>query len=347
MSTLEHATVTSKGKEGIPSWNGAAESFQAYQEAALLFEQTTPYQKRYLCGPKLQSALEGAALRLVVGKRPDWLSDNNGVTRLLEHLRSGLGRPQMPELTDLLNRYFRSTRRKANETMNEYVTRKAEVYVRAQQAMQRVQPVHGLKAIGSGHRDGWPAPYWGDGFPSRSWWRSPRSQDHTASAESAEASEAATTGEDDPEIQEGSASDLAYQTSDHWSWSRYHQWQDSWSSSGWDWGTSSQWSWRDRDWARAYEPQESYPELVPEFVQAWLLLTDAGLESSERNLILTAIQGDLTLSRVAQELRNHFPEGEIKKREPETARLPWRAGRGREGVRGRGRGPGRRLSCRR
>ena len=169
--------------------------------------------------------------------------------------------------------------------------------------------------MSSGSRDGWPAPYWGDGFPCRSWWRSPGSRDNTASAEPPEANEAAATGEDDPEVPEGSASDLAYQPSDHWSWSRYHQRQDSWSSSGWDWGTSAQWSWHDRNWARAYEPQKRYPELVPEFAQAWLLLTDAGLESSERNLILTAIQGDLTLSRVAQELRNHFPEGEIKKKE--------------------------------
>ena len=171
MSVVESSSVASKSKDGIPSWNGAAESFQAYQEAALLYEQTTPYQKRYLRGPKLQSALEGAALRLVVGKRPDWLSDNHGVTRLLEHLRKGLGRPQMPELTDLLNRYFRSTKRRANETMNEYVTRKAEVYVRAQQAMLRVQPVHGLKGTSKEAYDGWPPPHRGDGFPSWTWER--------------------------------------------------------------------------------------------------------------------------------------------------------------------------------
>ena len=44
-------------------------------------------------------------------------------------------------------------------------------------------------------------------------------------------------------------------------------------------------------------------------------MADASLETSERNLILTAIQGDLSVSRAAQELRNHFPEGEIRKKE--------------------------------
>ena len=142
MSTSEAGSTPSKNREGPPTWNGAAETFQSYEEAARLYEQTTPYQKRYLCGPKLQNALEGAALRLVVGKRPDWLSDAGGVNRLLAHLRQCLGKPQMPELTDLLSRYFRMTKRKAGETMNGYITRKCEVYVRCQQALSRVRPHH-------------------------------------------------------------------------------------------------------------------------------------------------------------------------------------------------------------
>ena len=142
MSASDAGSVQSKNRDGPPSWNGSAETFQAYEEAARLYEQTTPYQKRYLCGPKLQNALEGAALRLVVGKRPDWLSDSGGVDRLLTHLRQCLGKPQMPELTDLLSKYFRSTKRRAGETMNCYITRKCEIYVRCQQALSRVRPHH-------------------------------------------------------------------------------------------------------------------------------------------------------------------------------------------------------------
>ena len=318
MSALDSSGVTSKSKEGIPSWNGSAESFQAYQEAALLFEQTTPYQKRYLCGPKLQSALEGAALRLVIGKRPDWLSDNNGVNRLLEHLRRGLGRPQMPELTDLLSRYFRSTRRRSNESMNEYVTRKAEVYVRAQQAMKRVQPVHGMSSASQSLGSGWPTPPGGEGFPPRSRrgsnasWTSSGAMGSVASPE-----EGSETGENAPPTTSGQGSEGATTREENWNGRWYGGWSDSsWSYGNWDWWSSP--SWQRSDWSSWEYPsvQESYPELVPEFVQAWLLLTDAGLEASERNLILTAIQGDLTLARVAQELRNHFPESELRKKEP-------------------------------
>ena len=311
MSALESSGVTSKSKEGIPSWNGSAESFQAYQEAVLLFEQTTPYQKRYLCGPKLQSALEGAALRLVIGKRPDWLSDNNGVNRLLEHLRKGLGRPQMPELTDLLSRYFCSTRRRSNESMNDYVTRKAEVYVRAQQAMQRVQPVHGMGSASQSLRSGWPTPPQGEGFlpgsrrGSNASWASSGVTGSVAPPE-----EESETGETDRPATTGQGSEGASAREENW----YGRWYGGWSDIYWSYGSWDWWSnprWQRTDWSSS----ESYPELVPEFVQAWLLLTDAGLESSERNLILTAIQGDLTLARMAQELRNHLPESELRNKE--------------------------------
>ena len=152
MSASDAGTAPNKSRDGPPAWNGAAETFQAYEEAARLYEQTTPYQKRYLCGPKLQNALEGAALRLVVGKRPDWLSDNGGVDRLLNHLRQCLGKPQMPELRDLLSKYFRSSKRKAGETMNGYITRKCEIYVRCQQALSRVKPHHSKEATRKDYR---------------------------------------------------------------------------------------------------------------------------------------------------------------------------------------------------
>ena len=75
---------------------------------------------------------------MVAGRKADWVSKANGVSILLEHLRHCLGRPQIPEMTEHLTRYFKSGRRKAHESMNEYITRKAEMYLRAQQAMKRV-----------------------------------------------------------------------------------------------------------------------------------------------------------------------------------------------------------------
>ena len=145
--------------------NGSSNSKHKDVEAARLYEQTTPYNKRYLCGPKLQSVLEGAALRLVVGKRADWLSDNGGVERLLEHLRRCLGKPQMPELMDLLGKYIRGSKRRPGESMNEYITKKCEFYVRAQQAMWRVKPHHGgQEAANRSAYRGWPSAPGAGGF---------------------------------------------------------------------------------------------------------------------------------------------------------------------------------------
>ena len=45
-------------------------------------------------------------------------------------------------------------------------------------------------------------------------------------------------------------------------------------------------------------------ELLPDYVQGWYLLQDAGLTSHERNVVQTAIQGDFSMARVAQELRS-------------------------------------------
>ncbi|CAE7746229.1 unnamed protein product [Symbiodinium necroappetens] len=57
------------------------------------------------------------------------------------------------------------------------------------------------------------------------------------------------------------------------------------------------------------------PDLVPEFVQAWMLLQDAQLDANERNMVLTAVQSDMRLQRVAQELRTQFPESETRRRD--------------------------------
>ena len=84
------------------------------------------YHKRALCGPRLISELTGTARKFIVGKRPDWCSFSGGVQRLLEHLRQSLGKPRIPELSEALTKYFRQSRRKRGESMNDYIVRKSE-----------------------------------------------------------------------------------------------------------------------------------------------------------------------------------------------------------------------------
>ena len=130
----------SRSKDGVPQWSGDAASYQEYEEQALQWEQSIAYGKRYLCGPKLIQEMSGTARKLVTGKRPDWLSFNGGVAHLMKHLRRSLGRPQIPELSEYLNKYFKQSRRRKFETMSQYIVRKTEVYQRAKQALARVLP---------------------------------------------------------------------------------------------------------------------------------------------------------------------------------------------------------------
>ena len=305
-SGAEQPNGLSKGREGVPSWDGTPSSFQAFAESAELFEQSTPFHKRYLCGPRLQAELTGAARRHVVGQRADWLSHNQGVHTLLQHLRQCLGRPQLPELTDLLTQYFKGSRRLQGESMGNYISRKCELYIRAQQAMRRVQPHHGrTDSRAGGSVTGWPSAWTGSNWNSRRTSVDSQATEEDANADppvqaAAPTAATTTTAEDDTE-------------GPQWNWSRNGQWQ------AWDWSWNS--TWQGSTWSYnsggSYEARESspLPELVPEFVQAWYLLQDAGLEQNEKNLVLTAIKGSMSLQQVAQELRTQFPEIELRRRD--------------------------------
>ena len=56
-------------------------------------------------------------------------------------------------------------------------------------------------------------------------------------------------------------------------------------------------------------------EILPDFVQGWYLLFDASLNTTERNLIHTAVQGDYSLQRIAQELRSQWDDNNIRNRD--------------------------------
>ena len=297
----------------IPTWDGSADSFQASCEAALLFEQTTKFQDRYLAGPRLVGELQGAAKRLIVGQKPDWVSYNGGVEHLLQHLRRCLGKPQVPELTELLAKYFKTSKRKPGELMGEYITRKCELYVRAQQSMSRIKPHHDRTEASTGVD--WPGPW--NSYSRRSSVDSRASTEGVPEGDMSNDSQAAaptapTTGEPS-ETHSSSTSNTGNQnyTWNDWSWSG--------SSSYWNWQSYSSWNWQPRNWGSASSYSEGtsmvLPELVPEFVQAWLLLQDAGLEPHEKNTVIVATQGDMSLQRVAQELRNQFADLDIKKRD--------------------------------
>ncbi|CAE7474699.1 unnamed protein product, partial [Symbiodinium sp. KB8] len=255
-----------------------------------------------MAGPRLVSELQGAAKRMVVGKAPDWVSFNGGVEVLMQQLRTCLGRPQVAELTDYLSQYFRHSRRRSGESINDYVTRKSELYMRAQQALSRVRPHQEATATaGLGSGDGF------RGTQRRSSWTS----------------ETTTTT-----VPEGDdvADEAATDTGTTWNWEGASQgggWTSSptWGGySGPSWWQSSSWNWAgSRDYA-GYWPAKGLSdarkvELLPEWVQGWYLLQDAGLSTNERNVVFTALKGDFSVQKVAQELRNQWSEQDLKRRD--------------------------------
>ncbi|OLP75091.1 hypothetical protein AK812_SmicGene45175 [Symbiodinium microadriaticum] len=307
----------SRTKDGVPIWDGEAGTFNDFEEACLMYEQSIAKEKRYLCGPKILAELTGAARRLVAGKGATWISYSGGVNELLRHLRACLGKPQISELSEFLNKYFKHSRRRPQETINDYVTRKCEVYLRAQQALRRVAPHHTMARTGVPSRS-----TTGSGAP---WWPGSRrssvdSTEHSVSEARPEVQSAAPTAattegteEDDQDREERYTWNQGGNYSGTGTWERYPSWH-SWGYGGYDswWGTNHNW-WTSPSTEDAQDAQ--MPELLPDYVQGWYLLQDAGLTTQERNVVQTALQGDFSLQRVAQELRNQWSGSDLLKRE--------------------------------
>ncbi|CAE7192708.1 unnamed protein product, partial [Symbiodinium necroappetens] len=242
MSSASSTDEITRTREGVPVWDGDASTYTAYAEAAELYEQTTAYHKRSLVAPRLVAELQGAARKLVVGQPANWLSFNGGVAKLLEHLRVGLGQPKIPEFTEHLHRYFRQSRRRNGESINSYVSRKMEIYLRAQQAMKRLKPVHETEtsrtASDGGRQHDWRpyyqgAPWWNGGGWNWSSWTGDRQN------------EARTTEEEPTEDQSTDT-----QSTRRESWQSEATWGDSdWSGERswnhwtwqWQWGSWPQW----------------------------------------------------------------------------------------------------------
>jgi hypothetical protein len=197
-------------------------------------------------------------------------------------------------MTDHLNKYFKNTRRRRQESMNDYITRKTEAYVRARQALGRVEDQFGGQRQ-QRPQQGWSSQDWGSRAGDWSAW-------HETPTEEDEGEEF-TSPRNQPEAARGS--EQAEEDEDPWARSR-------WWSSNYTYGSTYDQSNENEDWLTQNR------ELLPDFLQGWYLLQDASLDANEKNLIQTAIRGNYGLMRVAQELRSQWPEEELKKRDQGT-----------------------------
>lgn len=301
-----NGSTVQKSRDGVPTWSGEAASFEEFVEACLLYEQTVVREKRYLCGPRIAAELKGPARRILIGRPADWLSHEGGVRKLVAALREERGQPKVPEMSELLLRYFKGTKRMRGESMGDFILRKAETYTRAQQSMARFQKSNDSES-------------------------KPPSM---ASRSVRPPSSPATTGGRPIELDtmddqwtsslpEGEAEHYENeydQVSHEWTW-------DSWQSWGYqDWRSNYGGSW---DWQQPRTKENSdtsewgrqdLPEILPDFIQGWYLFMDSGLEVMERNVLQAELRGDFSIKAVEAVLRKHWTDGDLRKRDAEKGR---------------------------
>lgn len=312
-----------RNRDGVPVWNGEPSTLEEFTEACLRYEQTVVKEKRYLCGPRIASELRGPAKRVLLGKQADWLSFDGGVRKLIETLRQGRGQPMVPEMSELLMKYFKGTKRVKGESMGDYVTRKAEAYTRAQQSMARyLQEQRGVKPSQGWSMSG--GSRWSDRYS-----RSGRSTRPSVPSESPGTALGSEAG--DHEVAAGEdGGDQDPQATAEWDqrWTEAPWWQDaedgwrSWYRDGWwqqPWQSS--WSHSDHTYDTTEWSRSQLPEILPEFIQGWYLFIDSGLDVMERNVLQAELRGDFKVQAVEDVLRKHWHDADLRRRDSEKGKF--------------------------
>ena len=322
--------TVSKSRDGVPTWDGSPSTWAEYRRAALLYVQTTKWENRYLCGPRLAAELSGPAKASIANKRASWLSNEQGVDRLLRHLQEVISEPILPEVGNALRSYFRQLRRRKGETMTAFCVRHREEYEKACRALTRM--------LGS-RKSGLRADTLATTSSRRSSWHLleaehlPRGTTGTTGLgqhpDNADGDERRPADSSDPGAPlrgslDGSDPDKASSAEEQEDpWAAWYQQQD---GTGWQ-SSWPRWSWRegwyDDSWRRHgaapsshhdnYE--EELVDILPDVIQGWLLLEKAGLDSLEKSLIQSDIKSNFSLAGVECALRAHWTDDQVRRRD--------------------------------
>ena len=209
-------------------------------------------------------------------------------------------------------RFFKHGRRKRGETMNDYITRKTETYVRACQSLSRVMSTLGPGATSTTRL---PSSTTRDGYWS-SWQSSTGGATQGSEATGTEVFHEVPGEEEDDDEQGGGPPDpwaaaaAASQVASQEPWNSWQgsSWQDGWWSSTWNWTEPS---------------TPAHPELLPDMIQGWYLLVDSGLDTGERNMILASLKQNFSFDRVAQELRNQWSDEDLRRKDQSSRQSSW------------------------
>ena len=131
----------------VPTWNGEADTLDAYiEEVELLVLGTGNEQRKYL-GPRLVAALpkgstqQKAAARL--SRDPEDLSGiavDKGAENIIEVFKRTLGTRPLPLAAEKIIKYFKNSARQRGETMGYFAERELDVHNEALKAVQAIDP---------------------------------------------------------------------------------------------------------------------------------------------------------------------------------------------------------------
>ena len=93
-------------KEQVPWWDGELATWDLYKTKVRIYVDGTEWHNIYLCGPRLVQKLKGPAFQAVEGRKPGWLSSDNGAEKLLRRLQKKLGRPKVPDMAVHFEDFF-------------------------------------------------------------------------------------------------------------------------------------------------------------------------------------------------------------------------------------------------
>ena len=273
----------------VPEWNGLSDGFEVYKEEVKWFVESTKYQDRYLCGPRLVRGLSGAAKAAVENKREGWLSKPNGAAILVAYLHRKVCKAALPDLGRHLDGYLFKLRRRRGEAMSSWCWRSRTAYDNLRRALQRI------KASKEEFKQG-----------------VIKNQTKTGS-----------TGRSSHANYDEVPSVSLYETFGKESWG------SKWATDEWRSWRSGEWqeqhdSWKGKSWSQTAGSEEDesdgeagivMPELLPAEVQGWLLLGRSGLNPQERAAILGSCGNRLGVPELETALKTQWSEDDVVARD--------------------------------
>ena len=303
LGTIEEKGTIKRSSEGIPRYDGAAETFLQYKEEAYKYMMSFEMHKRYLAGPRLVRELEGVAKTLVrrpLAKDARWVDHAGGVTTLLEYLEEHLERPSLINASRYVNKFFFSMKRRRFESMTSWVNRHSEALWEATKAMKRVQHEYGVTNASYG-RGKAPTRY---------------------GSSSSKSSRRGDDDRDDPNFETslpfGDDGRLDEDEGEEEPQREPHRRDSWWSDSSWSWHHHDGWrqyGWYDPGYNLPNHREEDMDCFIPDFLVGYLLLSRSGLEFQERNNVLASLRGQFSVATVERSLKELWSDEDLMKRD--------------------------------